>query len=485
MKRNTLGILSLLVVLFFGSRLSAQETSALADAVQALRADKDLSHATVSVSVYNLTRGKMVYESEGQRSVTPASLVKLFTTATAFDKLGAQFRFKTVVGYSGSIDKQGTLHGNVYIIGGGDPLLGSYRYRQTSPDSLFHTWKQALASHGIRAVDGRICFDAGIFDNQALPDSWQWGDIGNYYASGVSGLNFHENMFFVYFNAGRKVGYPAAIASTQPKKLTVRLQNEVLTGSEGSGDRVCIYGDPAGSLRLCTGTVPQGKSNFGVRASLPHPAECCAEQFAVYLRNNDVNVTNSVTEVFSRPDDLKTVLDYFSSPYYVIAQYTNMTSNNMYAECIYKYLGYLRNGKGSYAGGAQAVNDYLRSRGFDLSGVRLVDGSGLSRINRVNTNFVCRFLADISKTAYFDDFLTTLGKVGESGTVRHMLADRPAGVDIRMKSGSMEDVRAYAGYVTTLSGERLSFCVVSNNFDCTPTQMRQKLERVLLEISRL
>src|SRR5574344_67878 len=477
------------IILFAATMLAsvsfAQDNKALNQAVINVHNEEALKHASLSVCVYNITQNTPVYGYDAYRSLTPASLTKLFTTSVALDKLGYKFRFKTTLSYSGTIDSAGTLHGNVYIIGGGDPMFGSFRFRQTCPDSMFSAWYEAIKSQGIKSIDGRICYDATIFDNQPLHDTWQWGDVGNYYACGVSGLNFHENLYFIYFNAGQRLGYPAEIASLSPANLDIRHQNEVTTGAEGSGDQVIIYGDPTSMTRLCRGTVPLGKTNFPVRAAMPNSAETCARLFSIYLRAHKLNVFNSVSEVYTKQDNLKTILEYHSNNLYELAQYTNFTSNNMYAESIFKYLGYQSYGKGSYANGAKAVSDFFKEHNLESSGVHLVDGSGLSRSNRVTTDFICRYLTEVSHMPIYKDFTITLGKVGESGTVKNMLPNLPAGVTMQRKSGTMDGVRGFAGYVTTAKGELLSFAVLSNEYDCTGAQMRDKLETILYEIAKM
>ncbi|MDY5969434.1 MAG: D-alanyl-D-alanine carboxypeptidase, partial [Bacteroidales bacterium] len=139
---KNVNLLSLLLFLPLFS--FAQSTANLNKAVNAVCNDNSMKHASVSVCVRNIANGRNVYSYDSQRSLAPASLVKLFTTALGFKQLGSSFRFTTIIGYSGTIEKDGTLEGNVYLVGGGDPMLGSYRYRQTQPDSVFDAWQQAL-----------------------------------------------------------------------------------------------------------------------------------------------------------------------------------------------------------------------------------------------------------------------------------------------------------------------------------------------------
>ena len=463
--------------------LHAQPTAEVDRTVKAVAQAASMSHATLSVSIYNITTGKKLYGYDDQRSVIPASVQKLLTTGTGFALLGNDFRFSTLLTMRGEVDRDGVLHGNLYISGGGDPLLGSYRYRQTTADTLFAQWTAALRKRGVRRIDGGVYYNTTIFDDQRLHDSWAWGDVGNYYGAGVSGLNFHENMYFVYFTPGVRTGAIAPVSRTVPKNIELLANSTVTTGAAGSGDNVVIYGGPVSTWRLYTGTVPQGQREFSVRGSLPDPARTCADMFASYLRTHGIGVSLGADEVRALPDSLRTVMDYQSVPYRTIAQYTNHTSNNIYAEAIFKYLGHKKYGRGSFANGSQAVADYLKAKGVSADGVRIVDGCGLSRQNVLTTDFLCRYLSAVSKETWFEDFLGTLPKAGESGTVRNILPGLPEGISVRMKSGTMAAVKSYAGYITTGSGELLTFAVVSNNHECTNREAGEMINRILIKIA--
>lgn len=462
--------------------LRAQPTVEVDQTVRRVAQDKALQHATLSVSLYNITTGKHLYGYDDQRSVAPASVAKLITTGAGFALLGADFRFTTRLAMRGEVDRDGVLHGNLYIIGGGDPLLGSYRYRQTTADTLFAQWTSALRKRGVRRIDGRVYYNTTVFDDQPLHDSWAWGDIGNYYGAGVSGLNFHENMYFVHFNPGDRVGTPATVARTNPKNIELQEVNRVTTAAAGSGDNVIVYGDPASTRRLYTGTVPLGKRDFGVRAALPNPARTCADLFASYLRTHGIGVSLGAEEARVTPDSLRTVMDYRSTPYRTLAQYVNHTSNNVYAECIFKYMGYRSYGQGSYRNGRRAVMEYLRSKAIDTGGVRLVDGSGLSRVDGLTADFLCRFLATMSQEPFFDDYLASLSQVGESGTARNLLPSVPQGVTVRAKTGSMTGVKSYAGYITTGAGEMLAFAIICNGYGCSNREATDLLNSILSKI---
>lgn len=478
-------ILLVITLLATAFTLRAQQTAELEKLVNQTRREAGMEHGVLAVSVYNTTTGKEVYSNNGNISVTPASVAKLFTTGVGFARLGHDFRFTTKIAVRGDIDREGVLHGNIYLLGGGDPLLGSYRYRQTTPDSLFAGWTQALRKKGIRRVDGRVCYNTTVFDEQPLHDSWQWGDVGNYYAAGVNGLNFHENMYFVYFNAGKRLGYPATAVRTVPKNIDIHGSCEVTTAAENTGDQVTIYGTPTSKERIYRGTVPLGKNDFAVRGALPNPARTCADLFSSYLRTQGIGVSSSAMQVYSVPDSLRQVLDYYSTSYYTIAQYTNLTSNNIYAESIFKYLGYAKYGLGSFNNGSRAVMEWFNEKGLEAGGIKVVDGSGLSRLNRTTTDFLCRYLTAMSREPFYNDFLQSLAKVGESGTAKNLLPGLPMGITVRVKTGTMDGVKSYAGYVITPHGQTLAFAIVSNGHDCSERAVTDKLNKILYKIATM
>ncbi len=484
-KTLTTTLLLALAALWAPLPAAAQSTADIEQLVNRTHKETGMQHGTLAVCVYNATSGKTIYSHNADLSMTPASVQKLFTTGTGFARLGADFRFTTKLAVRGNVDREGVLHGNVYLMGGGDPLLGSYRYRQTTPDSLFAGWTAALHKKGIRRVDGRVCYNVNVFDEAPLHDSWQWGDVGNYYGAGVSGLNFHENMYFVYFNAGKRLGYPATAVRTVPKNIDIHGSCEVTTAAENTGDQVTIYGTPTSKERIYRGTVPLGKNDFAVRGALPNPARTCADLFSSYLRTQGIGVSSSAMQVYSVPDSLRQVLDYYSTSYYTIAQYTNLTSNNIYAESIFKYLGYAKYGLGSFNNGSRAVMEWFNEKGLETGGIKVVDGSGLSRLNRTTTDFLCRYLTAMSREPFYNDFLQSLAKVGESGTAKNLLPGLPMGITVRVKTGTMDGVKSYAGYVITPHGQTLAFAIVSNGHDCSERAVTDKLNKILYKIATM
>ena len=450
----------------------------LARAVQTAARSNALRHATLAVALVDVADGHTLYAYQDERSLVPASTQKLLTTATALARLGANHHFTTRLLMQGEVDRDGVLWGDLYIEGGGDPLLGSYRYKQTTIDTLFALWTKALRVRGVQRIDGRVCYCSSIFDAVQQHDTWQHGDVGNYFGAGASGLTFHENMYFVHFNPGAAVGQPAVAASTTPKGIGVRSTNRVATGSSSSGDQVMAYGLSQSYERLYLGTVPLGKRDFRVRVALPDPPRTCATLFATHLRANGISVSIDVEHVNRVPDSVRVVSEYHSPDLRLIAQYTNHTSNNVYAECLFKYAGYARSGMGTFASGAEAVEDYIDSLGLNRDGVRVVDGSGLSRCNLLTANFLVRFLSRLATEPYFADYLATLPQAGRSGTARNLLPNLPVTTTVYVKTGTMQGVRTLAGYIVK-GGRRYAFAIMANGYTAQASEVSPLLTELL------
>ena len=194
--------LALFLFLFHSLAVRAQEVSIeeLLKEVETIHSEKGLRNASVGFAPIPVdAKDHSALAGHHQdTALLPASTLKAVTTATALDLLGTDFRFETVLQHTGSIGEDGTLKGDVVIRGGGDPTLG-----KSQTTTTFIKWQTALKDAGIVKVEGRVIGDASLFGTQLRPGSWQWNDLGNYYATGACGLTFHRNEFHCRFNTPR------------------------------------------------------------------------------------------------------------------------------------------------------------------------------------------------------------------------------------------------------------------------------------------
>ncbi len=454
--------------------------------LESFKNDESLRNASWSVKAVKVKDGSVILSHNSSMSLIPASLEKLVTTGVGYQLLGKDFRFKTVLMYDGEIGNDSILNGNIYIIGGGDPLLGSYRYKQTTPDAVFSNWEASLRKAGIKGVNGSLCYDAGIFDTILIHDSWIWEDIGNYYGCGASGLSFHENMYHVYFLPDT-INTIADIVYIDPPLKGLTLRNSVKTGKKGSGDNVVIYGIPYDNVRYLTGTVPLGEKNFAVRGSMPNPPLACASLFYDYLMQEGFIIKKEkIANITGNPDYSqklrKTIIEYNSHSYQEIVALTNSQSNNMYAECIFKYLGSSYTQQGSFSTGRKTIIEYLKDKRIGMAGVNIVDGSGLSRENLLTSDFLCDFLRFMRNSSLGADFANSLLPVNRSVILNKTL-DSKKQESFRFKTGTMKQVRSYAGYIANSQGELICFSIIVNNFNCTQAEIRAKIEKLIAQIA--
>lgn len=468
----------LLFFLFFCSPQQSEEQTVSAKTyslaafnklVQQTQQQSELERALFSVYVID-ANGKVLSDYQSQQSMAPASVLKTITTASALELLGADFKFETKLAYRGKIDATGTLQGDVYIIGGGDPTLGN-----EDMSLLFSQWAQKIKAKGIKKIAGKVIGDASAYEPYLIPRTWIWEDIGNYYGSGACGLSINENLYELYFKPG-KPGYEAKVLRMKPKVPGIEFINEMKTGAVGTGDNGYIFGAPFTYKRYLRGSIPAGKAEFKIKGALPDPAKLCAYWLAEALQKSGVSSEGheGVYEAEVIPKTSPTVLHTeYSKNLAEIVNKTNTKSVNIFAEAILKQVGLKMADEGSTEAGAEAVETYWAKKGIDMRGFFMEDGSGLSRYDGITTAQTAKILQAITKQSYFQNFYKSLAIAGETGTLRRMCKNTVAKGRVHAKSGSIKRVRCYAGYVESLSKGRLTFAIFINNYsgkyrDLTP-----------------
>ena len=419
-----------------------------------LEAGTPLDHATVSVYAVHVPTGKVLLNENSQKSLVPASTLKIVTTAAALHLLGPETRFQTHLAYDGTIEK-GVLKGNLYIIGGGDPCLGSGRTPSSLPwQEQIRAWTVATAELGITEIVGKVIPDASAFEKAGAVPSWSWEDLGNYYGAGASALSFHENAYSLSFKPSQEVGKEAEVLRVEPFISRLELKNEVTIGPVGSGDQACIYGSEFSFLQYVRGTVPAGPLEFTIKGAIPDPALVCSDLLESSLKENGILVKNKV-----RPQLEKKVFHITYSPKVEeIVSLTNQYSINLYAEHLLKKMG-----GGSFTNGIKEVTKFLKENKIDCEGMYLADGSGLSRKSLITTQQLVTLLVLMKKSEFFPLFLESLPERGEM---------------ISAKSGTMSGIKAYAGYANDVA-----FAIIINQ--CLDrVSVKEKVDEIFRIVSK-
>ncbi|MBO4577803.1 MAG: D-alanyl-D-alanine carboxypeptidase/D-alanyl-D-alanine-endopeptidase, partial [Paludibacteraceae bacterium] len=359
--------------------------------------------ANITLLVQDLHSGEIIDSYRPKNVAPPASVMKLLPTATALETLGADYRFSTYIEYSGTIDG-GVLHGDLYVRGTGDPTLGS---QKVGDRNLLNRWVRAVREAGIRTIDGRVIADLSYFDADAINPGWIWEDIGNYYAPGIYALSYMDNTMNVILRSG-PVGSIAEVQYTVPEVPGVQFDNHIRCTSI-THDGAFVHGAAYNYTRYLTGSVPSNKGSFGVQGDLPNPGLLLVQHFTQKLEENGVKVTAEPTYQSEADAVSRTLLYTWQSPPLAeIIMETNVHSNNMYAECLFRTFGSRYSLPCTIHNSADFEKDYWLRRGVDIRSARIVDGCGLAPQDALSAETLVQLLTYMYRSKNSDAFYASL-----------------------------------------------------------------------------
>lgn len=446
-----------------------------------------LEHASIGLYVQDAETGDVVLQSSPQLSLAPASTLKLLTTAAALERLGPDYRFETRLAYSGYIQND-TLFGDLHILGGGDPALGSMYFQEHYLKNHFlDTWVTALKDLRIRHISGKLVADASIYDDQLIPNTWIWEDLGNYYGAGACGLSVYDNLYEIHLSSPATAGKTTKFLSTKPPIPGLELDNQVLSANDPR-DQAYVFGSPLNNQRTIRGTIPKGKADFVVKASIPNPPYLLGWQLKNRLAASGIQVNGEVDVKLKAKakaeKKLQVIAKTVSPPLSDIVSVTNHESVNLFAEHLLKHLAYLKTGLGSTKEGIEVVTDFWEEKGIDTRGLYLADGSGLSHFNAMTAEQMVQVLHYMKTKSAAGSYLFQSLPTVPNGTLWYFRPELFPRQTLLAKSGSMTRVRCFAGQLTTSSGRELLFAIFVNNFPCTQRQVIQAIEELLAELAK-
>jgi D-alanyl-D-alanine carboxypeptidase/D-alanyl-D-alanine-endopeptidase (penicillin-binding protein 4) len=463
--------------------------NALQAAINAFAKEKTLRHATISATFMDAGSGKTIAGFNIDKSLTPASSLKTVTTATALSILGADYKFKTELQYDGKLNGA-LLDGNLYIKGFGDPTLGSPNMELAQPmDSIIGFFLNALKKKDIKKINGLIVGDGSYFSSGASGDAWAWNDLGNYYGAGAFGLNINENYYTIHFIQNNSIGKKLTIKSIEPNIQNLLLVSEVVSAEKGSGDNAYIFGAPYTYLRHVRGTLPIGSGLFKIKGSMPDPPLFAAQLLANSLQRAHIEQQGYATTQWeleregNAPTNNRTTLyTHFSPALKDIVKTAHFESVNLYCEAMLRELGKRLAQDGSAAAGIKVVMDFWKEKGLDTNGFFMEDGSGLSPKNAVSSYQLAKILQLMSlDKQLFPIFYETFPQAGQEGTVKNLLKNTKAASKIKAKSGSMERVRSYTGYIKGKNDSLICFSIIVNNYTCSNGALTDMIEKTLTQ----
>ena len=439
-------------------------------AIDSFVADPSLTSASVGICITNVATGETVAAFNDRQAIIPASTVKIITTATALQLLGPTYRTYTTVGYTGTIDETGNLHGNLVIRGGGDPSLAS-AYGSRPADDFITQVVSSIKSHHIQSVEGDIVVDNSLFDGHAVSPKWMVEDIIWDYGTGCHAFSYKDNRIDIDL---RYNGKEYNITGIQPAGRFL-VETDLVKGEEED-----ITVGHNGNRYTVVGTIPKRKNRCRLSLSIDRPDALFVQELTDRLRLSGINIGGE-----NRPGDSPaetTLLRYPSDSLAYWIRSLNIRSDNLYAESLLRHLALPSQKTGSAKDGIARIRQYWQPLGADSLELFLYDGSGLARNNKISARYLARVLEKTAQnTSIAETFVQSLPLVGKGGSVASFMRDNKLPGELRLKSGSMSDVLAYAGYYTT-PDNRYAIVVLVNNYTCKRPQLKYKIASLLTQI---
>jgi D-alanyl-D-alanine carboxypeptidase/D-alanyl-D-alanine-endopeptidase (penicillin-binding protein 4) len=452
--------------------------------LQKLLQQPEYKNATVGIQIMDLESEKPLFELNADKLMIPASTLKIVTSATALEILGADYHFQTKIGYTGDLLKTNEIKGDLIVLGGGDPTLGSEYFNQfESCRDFVKIWVQKIKAAGIHKITGDIIFDGSVYDSEKIPSTWIWGDIGNYYGAGAGALTCYDNFFRITFKSPKEVGEKTEIVSVTPNIEGLEIINEVVS-SDDNRDLAYVFGSPLDKKRVIRGTIPKDRKAFTIKAAMHHPEELLAEALLNQLAKEGIFISGEVKFETVNKNQFHTIYIHQSPKLDEIVKVLNHESVNLFAEHLVLQIAAEKAGLGNREQGLKLVREFWDSKGIDTHNLVMEDGSGLSHFNAVSPAQINSILIYMEgKSENREAFFYSLPSAG-NGTIKSFSADSFPQNTLKAKSGSMTRLRCYAGYLHADSGKNIAFTLMFNHFSGTHSNLIKEIENLLVTIRK-
>lgn len=447
---------------------------------------KTTRNANVGVLVVDLKTGDTIDSYRANNLLPTASTMKVISTCTALDMYGPNFRWSTSL-VTDSVGEDGVI-GNLFIVGEGDPTLMS---RKLGPDGqmlgdtlMLDTWVKVLQDKGVKRVTGRVVADMGMWNNdEAANPGWTWDNMGNYYGMGVTSLSYRDNVLNIYLQSGAN-GSHAEFLRTDPVVDGLVVASHVKC-AQINYDGSYVRGVPFCNYRFMIGAIPSNKGEFCVKGDLPNPGLSLAVDLCRKMEEAGIEVLRGAGDRREwAPIKNGTTLYTHKSPTLAEVIFeTNRNSNNHFAEVIFRTLGMRANVPATVADSRRTVAQWWRHHGVDFASANQLDGCGLAPQNAVAPKTFVSLLTYMYHSPNFDVFKASLPVSGLSGTLKSFLWKTRLQGKVFAKSGTINGLRSYTGYIYLDGGRVWAFSIAVHNGEGGSAAVRQVIEEYLLKVT--
>lgn len=504
---------SLLACIFFLQSSSAaghKATPSLKKQIETILFAPDLARGFWGIEIASADSGKVLYSQNSDKLFTPASNTKLFTTAAALALIGRDYKFRTTVETSGSLDKYGRLMGDVVLVGRGDPTLSGrelpynlHTQRDADPVRVFEQLADELAQKGVKYVDGDVVADDSYFAFERYGEGWSQDDLVWADGAPVSALTINDNVIFVNILPGAHPGDKAFVSIT-PFADYYTIDNRMMTTPAGTGRRIYINREPGSQQLTLWGTIPVDDSGANEGLAIDDPAEFAATLFrhllevkgiAVYGRQRTRHTELASLSTFTStvvasggggsdhsltsPAGPLILAEHESAPLSQDVEVINKVSQNLHAEILLRLLGREKGTAGTVQSGLEVLHGFLNNAGISNDEYDFHDGSGLSRENLVTPHAIIQLLRYAAAQPWGNEFRESLPIAGVDGSLAERFKDLDPTAKVYAKTGSLGAVKSLSGYAVTSKGEPLVFSIVSNNLSASAKRVTDAIDNIV------
>jgi D-alanyl-D-alanine carboxypeptidase/D-alanyl-D-alanine-endopeptidase (penicillin-binding protein 4) len=433
----------------------------------------ELQRGQVGIKVVSLDTNKTLFEQNAEKYFMPASNMKSYTVAAALERLSPDFRFVTSVFASEKPDANGAVKG-LTIYGRGDVSF-STAFNDGDYYKSLDALAEKIAQSGVKRIEGDLVGDESYFTGNPIAVTWEWDDLQWYYGAEISALAVNDNAVDLSVKPGA-VEKPCVV-QILPANTIVKINNTCITSASGTKRDVRVVKKLDQNVIEISGTMPAGDKGYTAYISVTRPAELFIALLRQRLEQKGVIITGQNRVIGTRDKAFLAVASSVppveiarieSPPLALIAAKTMKPSQNTYTETILWALGEQIGNKSdpkstSAERGIAVVQAFLRQVGISADSIVQWDASGLSRHNMVTPASLIQLYTYMAKQSrYAEAWRNSLTIAAIDGTLATRFKGTVAAGNVRGKTGTIDQVSALSGYVTTASGEKLVFSIIVN-----------------------
>ncbi len=442
-------------------------------------ATPELETALVGIMVQSVQTGEILYQHNANTLMMPASNEKIPTSAAALINLGPDFRYRTSVYHTGSVEN-GVLKGDLIIIASGDPTMSSRFCENKGECFVFRAWADSLRARGIFAVEGDIIGIDDVFDDEPIGYGWSVNNLSYDYSTEIGSFMYNENMARVIVQADSSGEYGSTKVVSDPGYLQIEPDIEINpVKTELTIDRI-----PETNRIRIAGKIRPGDrhvENISIHDPTLHFLSALKWELVllgipVYGRLIDADFIQDKEKLSCK----KLLFTHSSIPFKDVLKILMKESQNLYAESMVKLLGFHFGKEGSFEEGAKIVKQTLKRFGLEEDSFSYMDGSGLCRYNYISPAQLVKILRNIYYHRFGEIYRQTLPIAGVDGTIDYRLRGTVAQNNIFAKTGTISNVRCLSGYAKTKDGETLVFSSMFNNFLCNVNVVMDVQDRICM-----